>query len=86
MAERTQTDNNILLDVKGLKKYFPIQAGLMRRTVGYVKAVDDISLYVREGETLGLVALPGLHAGEVRPDYAIVDAGGKEPLGQMSSL
>ena len=54
-----QQDNNILLDVKGLKKYFPIQAGLMRRTVGYVKAVDDISLYVKEGETLGLVGESG---------------------------
>ena len=59
MAERTQTDNNILLDVRGLKKYFPIQAGLMRRTVGYVKAVDDVSLYVNEGETLGLVGESG---------------------------
>jgi len=54
-----QQDNNILLDVKGLKKYFPIQAGLMRRTVGYVKAVDDINLYVKEGETLGLVGESG---------------------------
>ena len=54
-----QQDNNILLDVKGLKKYFPIQAGLMRRTVGHVKAVDDISLYVNEGETLGLVGESG---------------------------
>jgi len=54
-----QQDNNILLNVKGLKKYFPIQAGLMRRTVGHVKAVDDISLYVNEGETLGLVGESG---------------------------
>jgi len=54
-----QQDNNILLDVRGLKKYFPIQAGLMRRTVGHVKAVDDISLYVNEGETLGLVGESG---------------------------
>jgi len=54
-----QQDNNILLDVKGLKKHFPIQAGLMRRTVGSVKAVDDISLYVKEGETLGLVGESG---------------------------
>lgn len=57
MAEK-QTDN-ILLDVKALKKYFPIQAGLMRRTVGYVKAVDDVSFFVREGETLGLVGESG---------------------------
>jgi len=50
---------DILLDVKGLKKYFPIQAGLLRRTVGYVKAVDDVSFYVREGETLGVVGESG---------------------------
>jgi peptide/nickel transport system ATP-binding protein len=57
MAERTQ--DNILLEVKGLKKYFPIQRGLLRKVVGYVKAVDDISFYVREGETLGLVGESG---------------------------
>lgn len=50
---------DILLDVKGLKKCFPIQRGLLRRTVGYVKAVDDVSLYVRSGETLGLVGESG---------------------------
>lgn len=61
MADNTQPggSNNILLDVKGLKKFFPIQAGLLRRTVGYVKAVDDVSFYVREGETLGLVGESG---------------------------
>ncbi len=50
---------NILLDVSGLKKYFPIQKGLMRKTVGYVKAVDDVTFFVREGETLGLVGESG---------------------------
>jgi peptide/nickel transport system ATP-binding protein len=50
---------NILLDVRGLKKYFPIQKGLLRRTVGYVKAVDDVSFFVREGETMGLVGESG---------------------------
>jgi peptide/nickel transport system ATP-binding protein len=54
-----RTNGNILLDVSGLKKYFPISAGLMRRTVGYVKAVDDVSFYVRESETLGLVGESG---------------------------
>ncbi|HEY9527960.1 MAG TPA: hypothetical protein VIR02_12780, partial [Anaerolineales bacterium] len=46
--------DDILMEVKGLKKYFPIQKGLLRRTVGYVKAVDDVNFYVRTGETLGL--------------------------------
>ena len=42
-----------LLEVRGLKKYFPIYKGFLRRVVGYVKAVDDVSFFVREGETLG---------------------------------
>jgi peptide/nickel transport system ATP-binding protein len=52
-------DENIILDVRGLKKYFPITGGLMRRVVGYVKAVDDVNFFVREGETLGLVGESG---------------------------
>ncbi len=59
---QTQTTNvkpGNLLEVKGLKKYFPIQKGLLRKTVGYVKAVDDVTFFVREGETLGLVGESG---------------------------
>lgn len=48
-----------LLEVKNLKKYFPVQAGLLQRTVGYVKAVDDVSFYVNKGETLGIVGESG---------------------------
>ncbi|KPV42602.1 ABC transporter ATP-binding protein [Alicyclobacillus ferrooxydans] len=48
-----------LLEVQNLKKYFPITAGVLRRTVGHVKAVDDISFTVRPGETLGLVGESG---------------------------
>jgi peptide/nickel transport system ATP-binding protein len=59
MNNTSPRGDNIILDVKGLQKFFPIQKGLLRRTVGYVKAVDDVSFYVREGETLGLVGESG---------------------------
>ncbi len=48
-----------LLEVERLKKYFPIEKGFLRRVVGHVKAVDDVSLYINEGETLGLVGESG---------------------------
>ncbi len=52
-------DADTLFSVRSLKKYFPIQRGLLRRTVGYVKAVDDVSFFIRRGETLGLVGESG---------------------------
>jgi len=45
----------VLLEAKGVRKYFPVRAGLMRRTVGHVHAVDGVDLDVRRGETVGLV-------------------------------
>jgi peptide/nickel transport system ATP-binding protein len=51
--------DNTLLDVRGLKKYYPIQQGILRRVVGYVKAVDDVTFRLRVGETLGLVGESG---------------------------
>ena len=51
--------DNIILDVRDLKKYFPIRSGFLRQVTGHVKAVDDISFYVRGGETLGLVGESG---------------------------
>ncbi len=49
----------LLLEVRNLKKYFPIQQGFFRRTVGHIKAVDGVNFFIREGETLGLVGESG---------------------------
>lgn len=53
------THRQILLEVNNLKKYFPIQRGWQRKIVGHVKAVDDVSFKIHEGETLGLVGESG---------------------------
>jgi len=48
-----------LLEVKHLKKYFPIRSTILRKTIGYVKAVDDISFTIKRGTTMGLVGESG---------------------------
>jgi len=57
----TETSQNgqVLLEVKSLQKYFPIKKGFLRKVVGHVRAVDDVSFFINEGETLGLVGESG---------------------------
>ena len=51
---------DVLLEVKNLKMYFPVTSGvLFQRKVADVKAVDDVSFFIRKGETLGLVGESG---------------------------
>ena len=48
-----------LLEVRNLKKHFPVKKGILSRTVGYVRAVDGVSFSLRKGETFGLVGESG---------------------------
>jgi peptide/nickel transport system ATP-binding protein len=55
----TLADERLLLEVRGLEKFFPIRRGLLRKVVGEVRAVDDVSFDIRRGETLALVGESG---------------------------
>ena len=61
MTENTQQSNGKknLIEVKNLVKYFPVKGGVLRRVIDWVKAVDDVSFTIKEGETLGLVGESG---------------------------
>ncbi len=52
-------NNQVILEVQSLKKYYPVERGLTRRVAGYVKAVDDVSFTLHRGEVLGLVGESG---------------------------
>jgi len=54
-----ENKKEVLLDLKNVKTYFPVKKGILKKTVGYVKAVDDISIEIYKGETLGLVGESG---------------------------
>lgn len=66
MVERTRViekeakkENDVLVDIKNLKKYYPIHTGFFKRKVGDVKAVDGLTLQLKKGETFGLVGESG---------------------------
>ena len=49
----------MILEVTGLKKYFPVQRGFFQRTIGWIKAVDGVDFEIEAGKTLGLVGESG---------------------------
>jgi len=59
MARTLRDDAKTVMQADDLKVWFPVKRGLLRRTVGHVKAVDGISVSVREGHTLGIVGESG---------------------------
>src|SRR6478609_7743523 len=59
-----------LLEVEGLKIHFPIRGGLLKREIGSVKAVDDVSFSIEEGQTYGLVGESG--SGKTTTGRAII--------------
>ena len=59
MQNENKKNGEKLVEVNNLVKYFPVRAGLFQRVVNNVKAVDDVSFFVRKGETLGLVGESG---------------------------
>jgi len=58
-GEHTLTSQDNMLEIRNLKMHFPIREGLFSQTTGVVKAVDDVSLEIKQGETLGLVGESG---------------------------
>ena len=58
-VSKAQKDGRELVQIRNLVKYFPVRGGLLQRTVADVKAVDDVSFFIRAGETLGLVGESG---------------------------
>jgi peptide/nickel transport system ATP-binding protein len=59
MCKEEQHMHSNILEVKNLVKYYPIKSGVLQRTVGQVKAVDDVSFTIKKGETFGLVGESG---------------------------
>jgi len=86
-SEVKADDRSVLLEVKDLKVHFPVRRGILRRTVGHVRAVDGVSFELKEGRTLALVGESG--CGKTTTGKAIlrlIDATAGEVVFQSKSL
>ena len=80
-AGKLTPDPQYILQVRDLKKYFPIKDGMISRTVGYVKAVDGVTFNVRRGTTMGLVGESG--CGKTTTGRAILRLSGEKTGGDV---
>lgn len=76
-----ENDEDYILQVKDLKKYFPIKGGLLNKTVGYVKAVDGITFNIKRGTTMGLVGESG--SGKTTTGRVILKLEGEKTGGEV---
>src|SRR5450756_2894731 len=96
-GERMTNSPLPLMEVHNLQKYFPIRRGLLKRTVGWVRAVDDVSFAIYPGETLGLVGESG--CGKTTTGRCLIrlleptggeilfnDGGGSLPVSQLDKV
>lgn len=74
-------DDQYILMVNNLKKYFPIKSGIVSHTVGYVKAVDGVTFNLKRGTTMGLVGESG--CGKTTTGRAILRLAGEKTSGQV---
>ena len=79
--EKIQYDPQYILQVKDLKKYFPIKSGMLNKTVGYVKAVDGVTFNLKRGTTKGLVGESG--CGKTTTGRTILRLSGEKTGGQV---
>mgnify|MGYP000729876149 FL=1 len=74
-------DPQYILQVKDLKKYFPIKGGMISKTVGHVKAVDGVTFNLKRGTTMGLVGESG--CGKTTTGRTILRLAGEKTGGQV---
>ncbi len=79
--EQVQYDPQYILQVKDLKKYFPIKGGMLNKAVGYVKAVDGVTFNLKRGTTMGLVGESG--CGKTTTGRTILRLSGEKTDGQV---